>query len=88
MHHNYGVISESHACKDCVWPVILDAGLCITCSGERVLVVMTHQVHCNIHTFEAVKTNMQLFLERCRRSNNVMVACFDAVRLVIFFLIL
>jgi len=25
MHHNYGGISESHACKDCVWPIILDA---------------------------------------------------------------
>jgi len=30
---------------------------------------------------------MHLFLERCRRSNNVMVACFDVVRLFIFFLI-
>ena len=20
MHHNYGVISGSHACRDCVWP--------------------------------------------------------------------
>jgi len=27
MHHSYGGISERHACKDCVWPVILDAGL-------------------------------------------------------------
>ena len=25
MHHNYGGISESHACKDCMWPIILDA---------------------------------------------------------------
>jgi len=24
MHHNYGVISGSHACKDCVWHLILD----------------------------------------------------------------
>ena len=22
MHHNYGGIWESHACKDCVWPII------------------------------------------------------------------
>jgi len=52
-----------------------------------VLVVMTHQVQCNILTFEAVlRKNVHLFLERCR-SNNVMVACFDAVRLFIFFLI-
>jgi len=59
------------------------------CPGERVLVVMTHQVECNIPTFEALlRKNMHLFLERCRGSNTVMVACFDAVRLFIFFLIL
>jgi len=27
IHHNYGGISESHAYKDCVWPIMLDAGL-------------------------------------------------------------
>jgi len=54
-----------------------------------VLVVMTHQVQYNIPTFEAIfKKNMHLFLERCSRSNNVMIACFDAIRLFIFFLIL
>jgi len=42
MHHNYGGFLESHACKDRVWPIILDAGLYTTCPGERVLVVMTH----------------------------------------------
>ena len=48
-----------------------------------------HQVQCNISTFEAVlRKNMHLFLERCRKSNNVIVACFDAVRLFIFFLVL
>jgi len=51
MHHNYGGISESHAYKDCVWPIILDAELYTTCPGERVLIVMTHQVQCNIPTF-------------------------------------
>jgi len=67
--------------------IILDAGLCTTFSGELVLVVMTYQVQCSIATFEAVlRKNMHLFLERCRRSNNVI--CFDAVRLFIFFLIL
>jgi len=82
----YGGISESHACKDCVWPIILDAELYTTCPGERVLVVMTHHVQCKIPTFEALlRKNMHLFLERSRRSNNVMVACFDAVRLFIFF---
>jgi len=89
MHHNYGGISESHACKDCPWLIILDVELYTTCPGERVLVVMTHQVQCNILTFEALlRKNMHLFLERCRRPNNVKVACFDAVRLYIFFLIL
>jgi len=36
--------------------------------------VMTHQVHCtgDISTFEALlRKNIYLFLERCRRSNNV-----------------
>jgi len=54
MHHKYDGISESRACKDCVWPIILDAELYTTCPGERVLVVMTHQVQCNIFTFEAL----------------------------------
>ena len=30
------------------------------------------------------RKNMHLFLEKCRRSNNVMVACFDAVRSYIY----
>jgi len=72
MHQNYGGISESHACKDCVWPVSLDAELYTTSPGERVLVVMTHQVQYNIPTFEALLRKYRyLFLERCRRSNNV-----------------
>ena len=32
-----GVISGSHACRDCVWHIILDAELYTTCPGERVL---------------------------------------------------
>jgi len=44
MHHNYGVISGSHACGDCVWHIILDAELCATCSGERVLVATRFNV--------------------------------------------
>jgi len=89
MHHNYGGISESHACKDCVWPIIFDTELYATCPGQRVLVIMTHQVQRNICTFEAVlRKNMQLFLERCKRSNNVTAVCFDALRLFIFLLIL
>jgi len=89
MHHNYGGISESHTCKDCVWRIIMDTELYTTCPAERVLVVLAHQVRCNSLKFEAVlRKNMHLSLERCRRSNNVMVACFDPVRLFILFLIL
>jgi len=44
MHHNYGVISESHACKDCVWRTTLDAEVYTTCPGERVLVVIRFNV--------------------------------------------
>ena len=71
MHHKYGGISESHACKDWVWPIILDAGLYTTCPGEQVLLT---QVQCtgDIPTFGALlRKNIYLFLERCRRSNNV-----------------
>jgi len=44
MHHNYGVISESHACRDCVWHIISDAELYTTCPGERVLVATRFNV--------------------------------------------
>ena len=54
MHHNHGGLSESDACKDCMWPIILDVDLYTTCPGERVLVVMTHQVQCDIPTFEVL----------------------------------
>ena len=74
MHNKYGGISESHSCKDCVWPIFLDAEFHTTCPGERVLVVMTYQVQCTcvIPTLETLlRKNVYLFLERCRRSNNV-----------------
>ena len=36
MHHNYGVISQSHACGYCVWwPIILDAELYTTYPRDR-----------------------------------------------------
>jgi len=44
MHLNYGAISGSHACRDCVWHIILDAELCTTCPGERVLVATRFNV--------------------------------------------
>ena len=62
IHHNYGVISGSHACRDCVWHIILNAELYTTCPGER---VSSHQVQCNIPTFEALLRKYKyLFLER------------------------
>jgi len=33
-HHKYGGILESHARKNCVWPIILYAELYTTCPGE------------------------------------------------------
>jgi len=44
MNLNYGVISGSHACRDCGWHVILVAELCTTCPGERVLVATKFNV--------------------------------------------
>ena len=44
MHLNYGVISGSHACRDCVWHIILVAELYTTCPGERVLVATKFNV--------------------------------------------
>ena len=44
MNHNYGVISGSHACRDCMWHIILDTELYATCPGERVLVA----IRCNV----------------------------------------
>ena len=40
MYLKHGVISGSHACRDCVWHIILDAELYTTCPGERVLVAI------------------------------------------------
>ena len=67
MHHNYGVISGS--CKQ---------RLCVAYNfGCRALYnlpwrvsVSSHQVQCNIPTFEAlIRKYKYLFLERCRKSN-------------------
>ena len=46
MHLNYGVISGSHACRDCGWHIILVAELYTTCPGERVLVATKFNVTC------------------------------------------
>ena len=70
MHHNYSVISGSHACSDCMWRIILDAELYTTCPGERVLEATRFNV-----TFLPLrlcyKNTQNLFLERCRKSNNI-----------------
>jgi len=44
MHLIYGVISGSHACRDCVWHIILVAELYTTCPGEPVLVATKFNV--------------------------------------------
>jgi len=44
MHLNYGVISGSHACRDCGWHIILDAELYTICPGEWVLVAISFNV--------------------------------------------
>ena len=56
MHLNYGVISGSHACRDCGWHIILVAELYTTCPGEWVLVATKFNVtflplrHCYVNT--------------------------------------
>jgi len=54
MHHNYSAISESHACRYCVWPIfffqckapynVFNAKLHTICPGQRVLVVIRFNV--------------------------------------------
>ena len=44
MHLNYGMISGSHACRDCVWPILLDPEIYTICPEERVLVATRFNV--------------------------------------------
>ena len=82
----YGAVMQGHVSPRC--PPFQRAGGSAPVMHPR-SGVPAHQVQCNIPTFEAVlRKNMHLFLERRRWSDNVMVDCFDAVRLFIFFLIL
>ena len=70
MHHNYGVISGNHACRDCLWHIILDAELYTICDWRAS--VSRYQVQCNIPTFETLLRKYKyLFLEWCRKSNNM-----------------
>ena len=66
MHHNYGVISGSHASRDCVWHIILDAELCTTCPGERVLVAARFNV-----TFLILRLCYKNTRTSFRKSNNI-----------------
>ena len=69
MHHNYWCDFRKAYIPDCVRPTTLVAGLCTTCHGERVLVVIKFNV-----TFLPLTPywkNVYLFLERCKQSNNV-----------------
>jgi len=90
MHRNYGVISGSHACKDCVCRVAYNFGYKALYNLPWRRSASSHDSFnvTFLHLRHYLRKNMHLFLERCRRSNNVMVACFDAVRLFIFFFIL
>jgi len=75
MHHNYGVISGSHACRECGWHIILVAELYNNLSWRAS--VSSHEVQCNIPTFEALlRKYTYLFLERYRKSNNVWLRAF------------
>ena len=93
MHHKYGGTSESHACKNCVWPIILDAELYIALykfPGERVLIVVTHQVQCKVPTFEAVLRKICTCFSKDAEGliTEANGSCLDAVKLFVFFLIL
>ena len=82
VHHNYDVISGSHACRDCVWHIILDAELCTTCRGEGVLVATRFNV-----TFLPRGSVTKIHLPVSRKMQKIqqhMVTCFDAVRLFVF----
>ena len=62
-------ISGSHACRDCVWHISLDAELYTNCPGERVLVAIRFNV--TFLPLRLLQKYTYLFLERCRKSNNI-----------------
>jgi len=71
MHLNYGVISGSHACRDWL-RVAYKFGCRALCKLPWSASVSSHQVQCNIPTFDALLRKYKyLFLERCRKYNNV-----------------
>jgi len=65
MHHNYGVLSGSYACRVCVWPIILDAELYTTCPGSECLLILLnarHQSVQNSKLINCVGARMPTFL--------------------------
>jgi len=78
---SHGVISGRHTSTDGVWLVTLVAGLCRTCRGERVLVVIR---------FNVTLLPLRPYSEKCvpvswkmQKVQQRMVTRFDAVRLFI-----
>jgi len=68
--------------------VAYDFGYCAQYNLPWRASVSVHQVQCNILTFEALlRKNLHLFLRRCRKSKNVWLRTFGAVRLFLFVLL-
>jgi len=82
VHHNYGVISGSHACRDCVWNIILDAELYTTYPGKRVLVPTRFNV--TILPLRLCYEKTRACFSKDAEIQQHMVTCFDAVRLFVF----
>jgi len=74
MHHNYGVVSESHACRNYVWHTILDAELHATYPGERVLVAHSHQVQ--LPLYECIAIALRIIVLSVRFIVHSVVQCY------------
>jgi len=66
-------------------PIVLGAGLYITCRGERVLLVIIIRFNA---TFLLLRVKNCRFLERCINCNNIWLRAFNAAILFIFVLML
>jgi len=83
IYHNYGVISRSHACRDCGWHIILDVELYTTCLGEQVLVATRFNV-----TFLPLRLCYEKTRTCFSKESESLITygytCLDAVRLFVF----